>query len=260
VTTRDGDPLRLVVLGDSLAFTDATGPQLPTHPGLYPSVLARALSTTLDREVTTSVLARPGATVRDTTRLATKDRHVQFEVLAHADAVVVAVGSFDHAPMGVPAALESLVPYVRPAAARRRLRRGLRRVYPRVVRATRGRLRRTPSDEFVRLYGQLLTQVAGLSWGRAAGVVLGPTSHRSAYYGHLHPLHARTEAQQLALAARHGFPGVRAWPLVEPHLAELNPDGIHWPTAVHEAVGAALARPLLTQLEGETPRPPLPSW
>jgi lysophospholipase L1-like esterase len=256
----DGTPLRLVVLGDSLAFTDATGPQLPDHPDLYPSVLTRELERSTGRSVETSVLARPGATVRDTTRLATKDRHVAFEVLARADLVVVAVGSFDHAPMGVPAAVDAVVPFLRPERLRRTVRRGLRAAYPRVVHATGGRLLRTPSAEFERLYRQLLVQVAGLGWGRVAAVALGPTSHRSAYYGHRHPLRAETEAHQLAIAADHGFPTVAAWPLVEPFADELNPDGIHWPAAAHAAVGEALAAPLLAQLDGSSPRPPLPTW
>lgn len=251
-------PLRLVVLGDSTAFTDHVGPQLPGTTHLYPTVLADRLGTALDREVASAVVARPGTTVRELARAVTKDRHLQFELLAHADAVVVGAGSFDHAPAGVPAALEAVVPYLRPSLLRRRTRQLLRAAYPQLVRATGGRYARTPPAEFDRLLAQLLEQIRGLTWGRAAGVVLGPTSHRSPYYGHRHPRHAEHEHRQLDIARAHGFAGVAVWPLVTPYLDALNPDGIHWPAAAHRAVGQAAATALLAQLEGRCPPIGLP--
>jgi lysophospholipase L1-like esterase len=246
-------PLRLVVLADSTSFTDGTGPQLPDEPTLYPNVLARRLEIELGRPVAVTVVSRPGTTARDALVTVRKDRHVQFDVIAHADALVVGVGSFDHAPAGTPAALEAMVPYLHPPALRRRARRWARAAYPRLVAIRRGHGRRTPAAEFDTLYRQLLEQLRGLTWGRAAGVTLGPTSHRSAYYGHRHPEHAAAEAAQLRLAREHGFASVAAWPLVEPHAGELNVDGIHWPAEAHEAVGHALADALLPQLRGEAP-------
>ena len=247
-------PLRLAVIGDSTAFTDARGPQPPDEPTLYPNVLADHLAEQLGRPVVCTVLAQPGSTVRDAVRLVTKDRHAQFEVIGPADAVVVGVGSFDHAPAGVPPSIQALVPFLRPTRLRRAIRTQLHTAYPRLVRVRRGRGRRTPAAEFHRLYGQLLDHVRGLTWGRAAGVALGPTSHRSAYYGGVHPEHARAEAEQLSLAVAHGFQAVAAWPLVRPHASELNPDGIHWPAVAHRAVGIALAEALLPSLQGhDTP-------
>jgi diglucosylglycerate octanoyltransferase len=243
--------LRLVVLGDSTSFTDASGPQLPDHPTLYPNVAAALLRERLDRDVEVTVVARPGTTVREALRTITKDRHVQFDVIAGADALVVGVGSFDHAPGGVPPAVEVVVPYLRPAGVRRRVRSTLRAAYPRIVQLTGGRLARTPEGEFRRMYAQLLDHLRGLTWGRAAGVAVGPTSHRSAYYGHRHPLHGAREALQLRLAEEHGFAPVASWPLVAPHADDLNPDGIHWPAAAHQAVGTAVADALLPQLTGE---------
>jgi diglucosylglycerate octanoyltransferase len=250
--------LRLVVLGDSTSFTDAAGPQLPNHPTLYPNVAAARLREQLGRDVEVTVVARPGTTVRDALRTVTKDRHVQFDVVGHADALVVGVGSFDHAPGGVPPALEVVVPYLRPAGLRRRARSTLRAAYPRIVQLTRGRLARTSEAEFRRMYAQLLDHLRGLTWGRAAGVAVGPTSHRSAYYGHRHPLHGAREALQLQLADDHGFTPVAAWPLVLPFADELNPDGIHWPAAAHQAVGRAVADGLLPQLTGARSRIGLP--
>lgn len=251
-------PLRLVVIGDSTSFTDAAGPQLPDHPALYPNVAAAELRAALDRDVEVTVLARPGTTVRDAVRLVTKDRHAQFDVIAHADALVVGVGSFDHAPGGVPPALEAVVPFLRPAGVRRWVRTALHAAYPRLVRATGGQLSRTPRAEFERRFPQLLDQLRGLTWGRAAGVVLGPTSHRSRYYGLRHPRHAERQALHLRLGADHGFVPVATWPLVQPFAADLNPDGIHWPTTAHRAVGVAVADALLPQLRGTAPPVGLP--
>lgn len=251
-------PLRLVVLGDSTAFTDATGPRLPGHPGLYPSVVARELTTALDREVAPQVVARPGQTVRDTARALTKDQHVMFEVVAQADVVVVGVGSFDHAPVGIPPSVEAVVPYLRPEARRRQARRLLRAAYPPLVRLQGGRRPRTPHAEFARLYRLLLEQVRGLTQGRAAGVALGPTSHAADYYGHRHPGITAATSRQLAIAAEHGFAGVPAWPLVRTALTHLNPDAIHWPSSVHERVGQALAAQLVPQLLDSAPRIGMP--
>lgn len=251
-------PLSLVVVADSTAFVDQHGPQLPTTPHLYPQVAATELSRLLDREVAATVLARPGMTVRDAVRTVTKEQHTQYDVLASADAVVVGVGSFDHAPLGVPPALEVLATYLRPAPLRRRVRRGLKAAYPLLVRATGGRRTRTPLGEFDRLFGELLDHIRGLTLGRVAGVAVGPTSHRSAYYGHRHPTHARREAHQLAFAERHGYRGVAAWPLVAPHVEQLNVDGIHWPVPAHQAVGRAVAAALVPALTGDAPTVGLP--
>lgn len=253
-----GASLSVVVLGDSTAFVDERGPQPPDAPHLYPNVLARHLEAALGRPVRVTVVARPGQTVRDAAQAVLKDQHLQFDLVGRADAVVVGLGSFDHAPAGVPAALEATLPYLWPDAVRRRARRLSRAAYPRLVRLTGGRLRRTPAREFERLLVQLLDQIRGLSWGRAAGVVLGPTSHRAAYYGHTHPRFETAEAQQLRLARVHGFAAVPVWEHVLPHVDALNVDGIHWPAAAHRAVGRAAADALVPQLQGGVPRIGLP--
>ena len=106
-------PVRLVVLGDSFSFTDEDGPQLPDAPQLWPNVAAAHLTDELGVAVDLAVLARPARTVREALDLVRKDRHVQFEVLARADALVLALGSYDHAPMGIPTPLEALVELTR---------------------------------------------------------------------------------------------------------------------------------------------------
>lgn len=252
-----GGAVRVVVVGDSFSFTDERGPQLPDEPGLWPDVLRRLIADGLGQEVAVQVLARPAQTARSAWDLVHKDRHAQFGVLAGADAVVAAFGSYDHAPMGVPTPVEEVVPYLRPAALRRRVRRALHAAYPVVVRATGARLARTPTAEFDRLYRGTLAQLRGLAFG-AAGVALGPSSHRTPYYGDAHPRFEERSAAQLAAAADDGWATLAPWPLVEPHADRLNPDGIHWPRVAHAAVAGALAPLLLAQLRGEADRPPRP--
>lgn len=253
------EPLRLVVLGDSTSFTDHRGPQLPGEPTLYPNVVRALLEDALVRPVTVTVIARPGTDTRDTWRSVAKDRHVMFDVLMGADAVIVGVGNFDHAPAGLPGWVELLAPHVRPARARRAVRRALRALHPWGVRATRALLTRVPRAEFARRYDQILLQVRALARG-AAAVALGPTSHRSAYYGGMHPTHADRERLHREIAARHEVPFVACWALVEPFAHALNPDGIHWPAEVHAAVGEALAAPLIEQLTGRMAPPSPPAW
>lgn len=232
---------------------------MPSDPALYPNVVKAVLQERLERPVTVSVVARAGSDTRETWRTVTKDRHVMFEVLMGADAVIVGVGSFDHAPTGIPAAVETMSSLVRPAWVRRQVRRGMRLVHPIGVRATLGRYTRLPRGEFERLYDGVLLQVRSLARG-AAGVAMGPTSHRSAYYGGTHPAHPDRARLQASIAARHGFPLVQSWPLVQSSTDELNPDGIHWPPPAHAAVGSALAGPLIEQLTGERETPPAPQW
>lgn len=250
-------PIRLAVLGDSTAFTGPHGPLLPDEPALYPNVAARAISDAMEKEVRTTVLAHPGAGVRDAWFRVTKDRHAMFDVLMKADAVVIGLGSLDHGPAGIPLWIDSLVPFVRPAPVRRAVRRLLRTIHPIGVAATRGRMTRVPEKEFQRLYDGMLHHVRSLSFG-APGVALGPVSHRSPYYGRIHPQRERRERLQTAIAKRHGFPVVPVWPLVEPWTEKLNADGLHWPFEVHEAVGLAVAELLIVQLRGERPAPGVP--
>lgn len=254
-----GGPLRLVVVADSTAFTGPTGPLLPDDPSLYPRVAAAAIEDATGRAVALNVLAHPGAGVRGTYYDVTKNRHTMFEMLMRADAVVLGIGSFDHAPVGVPPLFEAMVPFVMPRSARRVVRRVLRGAHPIGARLTASRLTRVPAAEFARLYDRILFEVRALSWG-APGVAIGPTSHRSAYYGHRHPQHAARSRMQADLAREHGYAVVESWPHVEPWIEKLNPDGIHWPFESHAAIGAAVAAALVRQITGEVPSPGIPGY
>lgn len=253
------EPLRLVVVGDSTSFTDDVGPKLPTDKALYPNIVAARIESAIERPVAVNVLARAGTDVREAWRAVAKDRHAQFEVLMGADAVVVGIGSIDHAPAGVPAVVETMIPYLRPEGVRRFVRKNVYRAHPFLVRATGGRFTHTPPGEFERLYDTVLFLVRSLARG-AAGVALGPTSHRSRYYGKGHPTLRARETLQREIAERHGFPFVSAWDIVEPHADKLNPDGIHWPHAAHEDIAEALSDHLIEQLRGTASRPEPPAF
>lgn len=241
-------PLRVAVIGDSTAFSDHLGPQLPTHPTLWPNVMTRELERATGRAVVTTVWARPGVDTLDAWRAVTKDRLVMFDVVGPADVVIVAVGSFDHAPAGLPPVIDAILPYLRPDGLRRRVRRVVRAAHPRIVRLRGARGLRTPAPEFARRYRLLLTQVRGLTLDRATLVALGPTSHRARHHGGRHPRREESEQRQLALARDQGYETVPVWEHVEPHVTALNPDGIHWPAAVHASVGAATAAAVLRGL------------
>jgi hypothetical protein len=235
------DVLRVVVIGDSTSFTDATGPLPPDADVLWPNVMAHELSARTGREVAVTVCARPGVDALSAWQTLTKDRHVMFDVVGPADVVIVAIGSFDHAPAGLPPVLDTIVPHLRPAVLRRRFRRAVRALHPRVVRMRGGRGLRTPAAVFARRYGQVLDQARGLTMGRAVCIALGPTSHRARHHGGTHPRRAESESRQLALARAHGYRAVPVWEHVEPHADRLNADGVHWPTEAHAAVGRAAA-------------------
>jgi len=252
-------PFRLVVIADSTSFTDDVGPKLPIEKALYPNRLAALLEAAVEQPVHVNVVARAGTDVREAWRMVGKDRHVQFEVLMGADAVVLGIGSIDHAPAGIPAVVEEMIPFLRPDAVRRRVRKAVYGAHPFLTRATGSRFSHTPPKEFARLYDQVLFMIRSLARD-AAGVALGPTSHRSRFYGTGHPMLRAREHMQQEIAERHGFPFVSAWDLVEPFADRLNPDGVHWPHDAHQAVAEALAEPLIAQVRGERARPPAPAF
>lgn len=243
-----GDVLRVAVIGDSTAFTDASGPLPPDDPVLWPNVLVREIGASTGREVDVTVWARPGVDALAAWQALTKDRHLMFDVVGPADVVIVAIGSFDHAPAGLPPVLDVIVPHVRPAWLRRRVRRAVRGLHPHVVRLRGARGLRTPASEFARRYRQVLDQTRGLTMGRAVCIALGPTSHRARHHGGRHPRREESERRQLGLARAHGYRAVAVWELVEPFADRLNADGVHWPAEAHGAVGRAAARATFEEL------------
>lgn len=249
--TAQRSALRVAVIGDSTSFTDATGPQPPDTPTLWPNVMAAHLAQHTGREVDVTVWARPGVDALAAWQALTKDRHLMFDVVGPADVVIVGIGSLDHAPAGLPPVLDAIVPHLRPAGLRRRVRSAIRRVHPLIVRLRGARGLRTPTAEFARRYGRTLDQARGLTMDRAVRVALGPTSHRARHHGGRHPRREESERRQTALAEAHGWHVVPVWAHVEPHVAALNVDGVHWPVESHRSIGAAVARTIERAMQDE---------
>jgi hypothetical protein len=213
--------------------------------------MARELTVSTGREVAVTVWARPGVDALVAWQALTKDRHVMFDVVGPADVVVLAIGSLDHAPAGLPPVLDDIIPRLRPAGLRRRVRSTVRNVHPWMVRVRGARGLRTPAPVFARRYGQVLDQARGLTMDRAVCVALGPTSHRARHHGGVHPRREESERRQLAIAVAHGYRTVPVWEHVAPFADRLNVDGVHWPAEAHDAVGHAAAAAIA---EGLSPR------
>ena len=243
----DSGPARLVVLGDSLAFHGPEVPLPPAWPTFYPSLLRGHLEEATGRPWRVTVVAREGWGLRDIWLALQKDVHVQQDVLMGADAVVLGAGSFDWVPVGVPTPLRALLPYVRPTSLRRRLRVWLDLAHPRLVRATRGAMVRTPAEVYAHCWRKSVGALRLFAPDAALCAVL-PSVHRSGYYGRVHPYHERGMTLTRALGAELDVPLVDLAAITSRHLGDMNPDGIHWGWAQHAEVAEAMAAVLVPRL------------
>ncbi len=231
----------LLVVGDSLAFHGPTQPELLTHPGLFPNVLARLLGHEPD------VVARLGWTARDAWWALTRDPHVYSVLLPRADAVVLAVGGMDHLPSALPTYLRLGLDHVRPGWLRRRVKLAYHRANPYVVRATGGRIRALPQAATEHYLTRCVEAIRTLRPGvPVVGIV--PPPFDAPYFGHVTRTHAPAVAATRAWGERLGVPLADLDRVVGPHLAAgtLNPDGMHWSWAAHEDVAKALADAIVT--------------
>jgi hypothetical protein len=226
---------RLLVLGDSLTYHGPTGPELITDPRLWPRLVGASTGRRVD------LLARQGWTARDAWWALTKDPVAWSVLLPRADVLVLAVGGMDALPASLPTYLREGIPYVRPAALRRRVRRAYRAVHPAVVRASGGGLRALPqraTDHY------LSRVVAGARHYRPgiAVVALTPPPWRAAEYP-VHRTHLPSVRAARAWAAREQVSLVELDPIVAPVLAAGggNADGLHWDWPTHLAVATAVS-------------------
>lgn len=235
---------RLVVLGDSLTFHCDTGPVPLTEPRLWPNLLANELQRRTGERWEAVVVARAGWSVRDSWLALQKDVHLQQQVLIGAGAVVMAVGSTDQLPVGVPRVVNAALPYVRPTPMRRRLRRALDAAHPHLVGATRGALVWTPPEVYAHCWRKTIGGLRLFAPDAALCAVL-PGIHVGRYYGGgNNPHHERYAALTARLAAEAEVPVVDLAALTRPWLHRLNPDGLHWPYGLHADVAAAMAAAL----------------
>jgi len=232
----------VLVLADSLAFHGPDRAELLTHPGLYPNVLAAALSRP-GQPVAVEVVAKLGWTARDAWEALTRDPRVYSLLLPRADAVLLAVGGMDYLPAILPSHLREGIRYLRPDWLRHAVRAGYRAAQPRAARLTGGRWRTLPQ----RLTDDYLTRcVTGVRTFRPGVPVLGivPPPHAAPLYGRVTAGHPGAVRAARAWGARHGVPMLDLPAIVGPYLraGRFNPDGMHWPWDCHRDVGQALAR------------------
>ncbi len=227
----------VLVIGDSLTFYGPAGPELLTHPQLWPVRLGHHL----DRPV--EVVARQGWTARDAWWALTRDPRVYSLLLPASAAVVLAVGNMDQLPASLPTYLREGLSYLRPGGVRRRARRVYGWAHPRVVGVTRGGLRVLPqraTDAY------LSRSVAALRVLRPGLVVVGvvPPGWSSPYQGSPSWTHPGAVAAARAWGRREGVPMLDLDAIVAPAVgtADLNPDGMHWGWQVHAAVAEGAHR------------------
>lgn len=233
----------LFVLGDSLAFhgPDLTHP--PDHPGLYPQVCARALSTA-DDVVSVDLLARQGWTARDAWWGLTKDPMAFGTYVHRADYVVLGIGGMDHLPAAIPTWLRESIPYVRPGGVRRQVRRAYRQWSPHMIKVSGGIMRQLPQDATSRYLTRIVEAIR--HWRPGVPVALvGPSAHRAETYpSHRHHMAARHAARIWSRTHDVHYVDVDPWVLPSLYSGTGNPDGLHWAWEVHSAVGTALAAAL----------------
>ncbi len=221
----------LLVLGDSLAFHGPERAERPSDPRLYPQVAGRILGVDVD------LVARQGWTARDAWWALTKDPVVWGEYLPRADYLLIGVGGMDQLPTPVPTWLRDSIPYIRRGGIRRATRDALRASTPPLVRAVGGPFRTLPQAATDR-YLTRIVQGVRMMRPDLPVALLGPAPWTGPYYPSTRT-HAPALVAARAWAAREGAAYVDIEPLVAPHLATCNPDGMHWSWEVHALVGEA---------------------
>jgi hypothetical protein len=236
------------VLADSLAFHGPQQPELLTHPGLYPNVLARELGVEVD------VVARYGWTARDVWWALTKDPNVYSILLPRADGVVIGVGGMDSLPASLPTYLREGLAYVRPGWLRRRVRLAYHYAHPYAVRVLRGRIRVLPQVATDAYLARTVRGIRHFHPGLPI-VTMTPAPWDAPYYP-VSSGHQSARQSALAWASREDVPILDVEDIVEPTLRDgtANPDGMHWAWSVHEQVGLGLAALLRSAWAEQRPR------
>lgn len=238
----------ILVIGDSLTYHGPDRPHILTDQRLWPNVMAAAVSTNGahgadDLEV--DLVARLGWTARDAWWAVTKDPSLWGRVLPRADALVLAVGGMDQLPAAIPTYLRDGIPYVRPAAARRRVRDAYRTLSPKAIRLTGGRMRQLPQAATDHYLARITSVVRHFN-PLLPVVLIAPGVHRApAYPSHRHHHAAIRAARAWAVEQDTGY--VEIDDMVLPSLLDgtANPDGIHYSWRTHELIGEAVGEALL---------------
>ncbi len=227
--------MRLLVLGDSLAFHGPQGPLPADHPRLWPNVAASALGGHAE------LAAGFGWTARDAWWSLTGDPRV-WSLLPRTDVLVLAVGHMDTLPSPLPTYLRQGLRYLRPDGLRRRARAGYRTLQPVLTRVFCGYPVALPPRLTVRYLDDSVRAVRALQPGiRVVGMT--PSVHCSAAYAGVHKGRAAAERALRSWADSADVPLLDVPPLVGDHVRSRrgNPDGMHWGWEGHELVGRAMA-------------------
>lgn len=239
VSSPAGPGPTLLVLGDSLCFHGPRTAHPADEAGLWPQVAAGALGGRAE------VHAGIGWTARHAWSAVRGDPRVWASV-RRADALVLGVGGMDSLPSPLPTALRELMPVIRPASVRARVRSGYGAVHARAslvsARWWGGWPTALGAAETVRCLERCRLAVTTLL-PTIPVVLLLPSVHRSALYGGVHVRRSAHVAALRGWAGEHGVRCVETAPLVAEHVltGAGNPDGIHWGWPAHAAVGEAVA-------------------
>jgi hypothetical protein len=239
VDTTTGKP-RIVVLTDSLAFV---GPQMPhriDEPRLWPNVMARLL------DVDVEVFGDFGWTSRHCWYALGHDPRL-WAAVADADAVMLAVGSFDTAPAPLPSALWKIIAMIRNNRVRRVVHMLHARAVPRLARLFAHLPRGGPVALPPRLTRHYLRASLVLIRRRRRGVpVVGmtPISCAPKIYGGVQPGWAAGERMMRRWAAEADVPLLDTVAVLDGHMSSelCNRDRMHMGWRGHELMGSAAAR------------------
>ncbi|GAA2860809.1 GDSL-type esterase/lipase family protein [Pseudonocardia halophobica] len=229
----------LLVLGDSLAFHGPERAEPADHPRIWPQVAAAALGGRVE------LVAGIGWTARHAWHALTHDPRV-WAAMPRIDALVLGVGGMDALPSPLPTSLRELIPVLRPASVRARVRDGYLRAQPWLSRAFAalpgGGPVALPPRLTVSYLERCRAAVTALRPGLPVVAML-PSVHRAAVYGGVHAGRAAAERATRIWADAHGVRVLDAPTLVAGHVlgGRGNPDGMHWGWEAHRRVGETLA-------------------
>ncbi len=245
------EPLRILLLGDSLSFHGPQRGELLTNEALLPNVLARELTNRLGRRTEVDVVARLGFTARDAWWSMTKDPAVYSILLPRASAVILEVGLVDGLPASMPTYLRQGIDYIRSDRVRHRVAAAYHLCHPWLVHATNARMRVLPLRATI---AYLRRCINGIRYFHADMpiVATAPPKHSSKYFPMADRGHVASVQAARRLGAELGVPVVELEPLVRPHhdAGRCNPDGLHWGWEAHADVARAYADVLVPLLRG----------
>lgn len=246
--SRGSEPFRILLLADSLSFQGPQGIVFPHDARLYPQVMVSELSESWNRPVHVDTSAREGWTAREAWWALTKDPLVYGDWLTHAEAAIIGIGGMDQLPAVVPTYLRDSLPYIRPGALRRKVRRLYRDLTPKGIALTGGLIRQLPPEATSRYMTRMVQAIRAI---RGDIPILAMTP--SPYGGHAYPsqkFHAAARLSMLEWGNRSGVHVLDVEELVNQERARggSNPDGLHWGWSTHQRVGTSLARILIENL------------